>query len=157
MYAEVLKKNVSIAPEVLARKDMVTFRSGSAQSAAQIEAAAVLLLKSYGVAVIDLDGLVRVVPDNASLGNLPEIRRGAALPDTPLPLRPIFHLVDLQAVRAIDVTNWIKTLFGERVQAQEDGNRNALLISGTPDNVRAALEAIRMLDQPVMAGGKSVR
>ena len=156
VYAEVLKKNVNIAPEVLARKDMVTFRSGSAQSAAQIEAAAVLLLKSYGVAVIDLDGLVRVVPDNASLGNLPEIRRGAALPDTPLPLRPIFHLVDLQAVRAIDVTNWIKTLFGERVQAQEDGNRNALLISGTPDNVRAALEAIRMLDQPVLAGGRSV-
>ena len=155
VFAEVLKKNVNIAPEVLARKDMVTFRSGSAQSAAQIEAAAVLLLKSYGVAAIDLDGLVRVVPDNASLGNLPEIRRGAALPDTPLPLRPIFHLVDLQAVRAIDVTNWIKTLFGERVQAQEDGNRNALLISGTPDNVRAALEAIRMLDQPVLAGGRS--
>ncbi len=156
VFADILKKNVNIDPEVLARKDVVTFRSGSAQTAGQIEAAAVLLLKSYGVAAIDLDGLVRVVPDNASLGNLPEIRRGAALPDTPLPLRPIFHLVDLQAVRAIDVTNWLKTLFGERVRAQEDTNRNAMLISGTPDNVRAALEAIRMLDQPVMSGGRSV-
>ena len=156
VYAEVLKKNVNIAPEVLARKDVVTFRSGSAQTAAQIEVAAGLLLKSYGVAAIDLDGLVRIVPDNANLGNLPEIRRGAALPDTPLPLRPIFHLVDLQAVRSTDVMNWLKTLFGERVRAQEDAPRNALLISGTPDNVRAALEAIRMLDQPVMAGGKSL-
>lgn len=156
VYAEVLKKNVNIAPEVLARKDVVTFRSGSAQTAAQIEVAAGLLLKSYGVAAIDLDGLVRVVPDNADLGNLPEIRRGAAMPDTPLPLRPIFHLVDLQAVRSNDVMNWLKTLFGERVRAQEDAPRNALLISGTPDNVRAALEAIRMLDQPVMAGGKSL-
>lgn len=156
VYAEVLKKNVNIAPEVLARKDVVTFRSGSAQTPAQIEVAAALLLKSYGVAAIDLDGLVRVVPDNANLGNLPEIRRGAALPDTPLPLRPIFHLVDLQAVRSSDVVNWLRTLFGERVRAQEDAPRNALLISGTPDNVRAALEAIRMLDQPVMAGGKSL-
>ena len=156
VYAEVLKKNVNIAPEVLARKDVVTFRSGSAQTAAQIEVAAGLLLKSYGVAAIDLDGLVRIVPDNANLGNLPEIRRGAALPDTPLPLRPIFHLVDLQAVRSTDVMNWLKTLFGERVRAQDDAPRNALLISGTPDNVRAALEAIRMLDQPVMAGGKSL-
>ena len=156
VFADILKKNVSIAPEVLARKDIVTFRSGSTQSAAQLETAAILLLKSYGVAAIDFDGLVRVVPDNASLGSLPEIRRGAAMPDTPLPLRPIFHLVELQAVRAIDVTNWIKTLFGERVQAQEDSNRNSLLISGTPDNVRAALEAIRMLDQPVMSGGRSV-
>jgi general secretion pathway protein D len=156
VFADLLKKNVNIATEVSARRDMVTFRSGSAQTAAQIEAAAVLLLKSYGIAAIDLDGLVRIVPDNANLGNLPELRRGAALPDTPLPLRPIFHLVELQAVRTTDVTSWMRTLFGERVRAQEDAPRNAVLISGTPDNVRAALEAIRMLDQPVMAGGKSL-
>ena len=156
VFADVLKKNVNIDPQVLARRDLVTFRSGSPQTAAQLEAAAVLLLKSYGVAAIDLGGLVRVVPDNASLGNLPEIRRGAALPDTPLPLRPIFYLVELQAVRHLDVMNWLSTLFGDRVRAQEDPARNALLISGTPDNVQAALEAIRMLDQPVMAGGQSL-
>jgi general secretion pathway protein D len=156
VFADVLKKNVNIDPQVLARRDLVTFRSGSPQTAAQLEAAAVLLLKSYGVAAIDLEGLVRVVPDNANLGNLPEIRRGAALPDTPLPLRPIFYLVELQAVRHLDVMNWLRTLFGERVRAQEDPSRNALLISGTPDNVRAALEAIRMLDQPMLAGGQSL-
>ncbi len=156
VFADVLKKNVSIDPQVVARKDLVTFRSGQPQSAAQVEAAAVLLLKSYGVAVLDLGGLVRVVPDNAALGNLPEIRRGAALPDTPQALRPVFHLVDLKAVRHLDVINWLRTMFGERVRAQEDANRNALLISGTPDNVQAALEAIRMLDQPVLAGGQSL-
>ena len=156
VFADVLKKNVNIDPQVLARRDLVTFRSGSPQTAAQLETAAILLLKSYGVAAIDLGGLVRVVPDNASLGNLPEIRRGAALPDTPLPLRPIFYLVELQAVRHLDVMNWLRTLFGERIRAQEDPTRNALLVSGTPDNVQAALEAIRMLDQPVMAGGQSL-
>jgi general secretion pathway protein D len=156
VFADLLKKNVNISSEVLSRRDLVTFRSGAAQSAGQVEAAAVLLLKSYGVAVIDLDGLVRIVPDNASLGNLPEIRRGAALPDTPLPLRPIFHLVDLQAVRTGDVMNWLRTMFGDRVRAQEDAPRNAVLISGTPDNVRAALEAIRRLDTPVLSGGRSL-
>ncbi len=155
VFAEVLKKNVNIDPQVLARPDLVTFRSGSPQTAAQLESAAILLLKSYGVAAIDLGGLVRVVPDNANFGNLPEIRRGAALPDTPLPLRPIFYLVDLQSVRHLDVINWLRTMFGDRVRAQEDPTRNALLISGTPDNVQAALEAIRTLDQPVMAGGQS--
>lgn len=156
VFAEVAKKNVSIDPQILARRDLVTFRSGSSQSVAQLEGAAVLLLKSYGVAAIDYGGLVRVVPDNANLGNLPEIRRGAALPDTPLPLRPIFYLIELQAVRHLDVMNWLRTLFGDRIRAQEDPTRNALLISGTPDNVQAALEAIRMLDQPVMAGGQSL-
>lgn len=156
VFADVLKKNVSIDPQVVARKDLVTFRSGNPQSPAQLEAAATLLLKSFGVAALDLGGLVRVVPDNAALGTLPEIRRGAALPETPLPLRPIFHLIELQAVRHVDVMNWLRTLFGERVRAQEDASRNALLISGTPDNVQAALEAIRMLDQPVLAGGQSL-
>ncbi|MDP2006314.1 MAG: secretin N-terminal domain-containing protein [Rubrivivax sp.] len=154
-FAEVLKKSLSIDPQVLARRDLVTFRSGQGQTAAQIETAVRLLLKSYGVAAIDVGGLVRVVPDNAALGNMPEIRRGAALPETPLPLRPIFHLVELQAVRQIDVTNWLRTLFGDRVKVQEDPSRNALLLSGTPDNLRAALEAIAVLDQPLMSGRAS--
>lgn len=156
IFAEVLKKNVNIDPQVLARKDLVTFRSGGKQERDQIEAAAKLLLKSYGIAALDLGGLVRVLPDSANLGNLPEIRRGAALPETPLPLRPIFYLVDLKAVRQTEITAFLRTLFGERVKVQEDAIRNALLISGTPDNVEAALEAIRVLDQPTLIGGRSL-
>jgi general secretion pathway protein D len=155
VFADILKKNVNIDPQVLARKDLVTFRSGSAQTAAQLENAAKLLLKSYGVVALDLGGLVRVVPDNANVGSLPEIRRGQAMPDTPLPLRPIFHLVDLRSVRNTEVASWLKTMFGDRIKAQEDTARNAMLLSGTPDVMEAALEAIRVLDQPALAGVNS--
>lgn len=155
VFADILKRNVNVDPQVLARRDLVTFRSGATQDAGQIERAAQLLLKSYGVAAVDLGGLVRIVPDSASLGHLPEIVRGAALPDTPLPLRPVFQLVELQAVRQIDVVGWLRTLFGDRIKAHEDATRNALLISGTPDNLRAALDAIRVLDQPVLSGVQS--
>ena len=155
VYAEVLRRNVSIDPQILARRDLVTFRSGQGQTAAQIEAAVKLLLNSYGITAMDVGGLVRVVPDSANLRQMPEIRRGAALPDTPIPLRPIFHLIELQAVRQTDVANWLRTLFGDRVKVQEDASRNALLISGTPDNVKAALDAIRVLDQPLMSGRSS--
>jgi len=48
-------------------------------------------------------------------------------------------------------------MFGERVRMQEDPVRNALLLSGTPDNLAAAMEAIRVLDQPVMQGRRSGR
>jgi general secretion pathway protein D len=156
VYAEVFKKSVTLDPQVLARKDLVTFRSGDAQSAAQVENAVRLVLKSYGVDAVDVGGVVRVVPDTATFAALPEIRRGSALPETPLPLRPVFQLVDLQAVRQVDVVPWLKTLFGERIKAQEDASRNALLISGTPSNMEAALEALRVLDQPVMSGRKSL-
>lgn len=156
VYVEVLKKNVNIDPQVLAKRDLVTFRSAAGQTNEQIDAAAKLLLKSYGVAALDLGGIVRIVPDNASYGNLPEIRRGAALPDTPQPLRPIFQLVDLKSVRQTDVTSYLRTLFGDRIKVQEDAIRNALLISGTPDNMEAALEAIKVLDQPALIGGRSL-
>ncbi|MCV2423118.1 secretin N-terminal domain-containing protein [Paucibacter sp. DJ2R-2] len=156
LYAEVLKKTVNLHPAVTSRQDLVTFRTGGGQSAEQLELAVRLLLKSYGLSAIEVGGLVRVLPDNAALGDLPSIRYGAARPDTPLPLRPVFHLVQLESVRQTDVTNWLRTMFGERVKVQEDAGRNAVLISGNPDNVKAALEAINALDQPAMKGRASM-
>ena len=59
-------------------------------------------------------------------------------------------------MRQTDVVGWLKTLFSGRIQVQEDIGRNALLLSGTPDNMEAALEAVRTLDQPLMAGRRSI-
>lgn len=157
VYTTVLKKNINIDPKVMERKDLVTLRSGAPQKPGEVESAARLLLKSYGIAVMDIGGLVRIVPDNASLGYLPEIRRGRALPETPLPLRPVFQLVELQAVRNPDVAGWLKNMFGTKVNVLEDSTRNAVLLSGNGDDVMAAMEAIQVLDQPLMKGRQSLR
>jgi len=157
VYADLLKKNVNLDPQVVARKDLVTLRTGELQTRSQVESATRMLLKSYGIAVVELAGMVRIVPDNAALGYLPEIRRGRALPETPLPLRPVFQLVELQVVRNTDVANWIRTMFGDKVKLQEDSGRNAVLMSGNGDDVSAALEAIHVLDQPLMKGRQSIR
>lgn len=157
VYGAILKKNVNIDPAVNARTDLVTIRTGTLQTPTQVADMIRLLLKSYGVAVIDIGGLIRIVPDNANLGYLPEIRRGYALPETPLPMRPIFQLVELQAVRNADVSGWIKTMFGDKVKMQDDQTRNAILLNGQSSDVMAALEAIQVLDQPFMKGRQSVR
>ena len=157
VFAEMLKANVQIDPKVAERRDLVTLRTGGPQTPAQVRQLATMLLKSYGVAVVEVGNVVRVLPDGGLLGYLPEIQRGAALPDAPPALRPSFHLIELGAVRNPDVNNWLKTMFGNRIQVQEDSTRNAVLISGTPDNVAAAMEAVRVLDQPVMHGRSSVR
>ena len=157
VYGTILKRNVNVDPAVVARQDLVTIRTGAPQTATQAAEAARMLLKSYGIAVIDLDNIVRIVPDSAKTGYLPEIRRGRALPDTPLPLRPIFQLVELQAVRNTDIASWIRTMFGDKVHLQEDPNRNAVWLNGQSDDVTAALEAIHVLDQPLMKGRHSVR
>ncbi|GAA5180664.1 type II secretion system protein GspD [Niveibacterium umoris] len=157
VYGEILKRNVNIDQKLLARKDLVTLRSSTPQTPSQVEAAMKLLLKSYGIAVVQIDGLVRILPDDASLGYLPEIQRGAALPDTPIAMRPQFQLVELKAVRNSDIANFIKTMYGDRIKLQEDSQRNAVLLSGTADNLRAAIESIAVLDQPMMRGRGSMR
>ncbi len=157
VYSEILGRPVSIDPKVMERRDLVTFRTPEKQTASQIASAMQLLLKSYGLAAMDVGDLVRVVPDNAQGGNLPELRRGAALPETPEVLRPIFQLVELKAVRNTDVAGWIKNMFGERINMQEDATRNAVLLSGTSDNVAAVIETLRVLDQPLMRGRSSLR
>jgi len=157
VYGTILKRNVSLDPAIVARQDLVTIRTGAPQTATQAADAARMLLKSYGIAVVDLGNIIRIVPDSSKVGYLPEIRRGRALPDTPLPLRPIFQLVELQAVRNTDIAIWIKTMFGDKVNLMEDPNRNAVWLSGQTDDVTAALEAIHVLDQPLMKGRHSVR
>jgi general secretion pathway protein D len=153
VFGQVLKKNFSMDPTLIARTDLVTLRTGQPQTPSQVLETTRLLLKGYGVSVQDLGGdFFRIVPDNNQAGYLPEIRRGRAQPEVPLPMRPVFNLVELTAVRQSEVSNWLKAMFGQRLGVQEDASRNALLISGQPAEITAALEAIQVLDQPLMRG-----
>lgn len=157
VYGEMLGRVVSMDDKVAQRRDLVTFRTPVAQTREQVRDAMALLLKSYGVAVVELGTLVRVIPDAMDSGYLPEIRRGAALPETPPSLRPIFQIVPLGAVRNTEVASWLKSMFKDRLVIQEDAGRNAILLSGLSDTVAAAMQAIQVLDQPVMAGRTSLR
>ncbi len=157
VYGTILKRNFSIDPSLVARKDLISFRTSKAQTPTQVLSTVQLLLKSYGVAVTDVGGFYRIVPDSNTSGFMPEIRRGFALPEAPVALRPIFQLIELKSVRTSDVANWVKQMFGNRVQLQEDPSRNGILLSGNSDDVAAALEAINVLDQPAMRGRVSKR
>ncbi|MDD2914287.1 MAG: secretin N-terminal domain-containing protein [Gallionella sp.] len=158
VYGLILKKNYSVDPQVAGRKDLVTLRASQLQTPAQIENAARLLLKTYGVTVNDLGmGNYRITPDNAQTGYAPEILRGRALPDVPLPLRPIYQMIELKAVRTGELISWLNKLFGSKVSIVEDSAHNTLILSGQPGDVAAVLETIDVLDQPVMMGRKSLR
>lgn len=157
VYADMLGRTVQIDAKVQERRDLVSFRTPPGQSAAQVEAAVQLLLRSFGIAVLDFGSMVRIVPDGPQSGMQPELRRGSALPETPERLRPVFQLVDLEAVRNTEVAGWLRTVMGTRVTVTEDATRNALLLSGTSDAVAAAVDVVRLLDQPVMRGRSSLR
>lgn len=48
---------------------------------------------------------------------------GAALPETPPSLRPIFQIVELGAVRNTEVAGWLKNMFKDRLVIQEDSGQ----------------------------------
>ncbi len=157
VYGTILKANFSVDPQVATRTDLVTLRTSSLQTPSQVRQTARMLLKSYGIAVTDAGNFLRIVPDNTMQGYAPEIRRGRALPETPLPLRPIFQMVELNAVQTNEVAAWLGRMYGPRVTIVEDSVRNALLLIGQSDEVISAMETIGVLDQPRMRGQHSAR
>jgi len=157
VYGKILKVNFNVDAQVAARTDLVTLRTPSLQTPSQVREIARMLLKSYGIAVTDVGSFLRIVPDDKMHGYAPEIRRGRALPETPLPLRPIFQLVELDAVLTNEVSAWLGKMYGQKLAIQEDAARNALMISGQSEDVISALETIRVLDQPRMRGQHSTR
>ncbi len=157
VYANMLKRNINIDPVVMASKELVTLRSGKPMTATNAENSVRLLLKSYGIAVLDFGGLTRIVKETSATGVLPEIRRGRSLPDTPMPLRPVFQIVELQVVNPREITQYLTALIPDKVKVTQDATRPTLLLAGVSDDVAAALEIIQMLDQPQMKGRSSVR
>jgi general secretion pathway protein D len=158
VYGTLLKQNIALDPAIAQRKELVTLRAGKEQSPADVFNTARVLLKTYGVAIVDTGaGLLRAIPDTAIAGYAPEIRRGRAAPEVPLPMRPVYQLLEMQSLRASDVSNTLRTMFKDRITIIDDGLRNALLITGQNDDVLAAMEAIQVLDQPLMRGRASAR
>ncbi|MFO0207378.1 MAG: secretin N-terminal domain-containing protein, partial [Betaproteobacteria bacterium] len=64
---------------------------------------------------------------------------------------------ELQYTRIQDVGNWLRTIFGNRITITDDANRNGFLISGQTDSVATVIEAIQVLDQPLLRGRFSAR
>ncbi len=155
VFGSILKKNFSLDPALMGRTDLVTLRTSKPQTHAQVLETTRMLLKTYGIAVTELGGFYRIAPDSNQSAYAPEIRRGRAEPEVPLPLRPVFNLVEMTSVRNSEVSQWLKAMFGTRVTIQDDSTRNALLLSGQSADVTAALEAIQILDQPLMRGRSS--
>ncbi|MFZ6749293.1 secretin N-terminal domain-containing protein [Undibacterium sp. Ren11W] len=157
VYGGVIKTNYSMDAMVAARTDLVTFHTPRPQTASQMANLARMLLKSYGIAVQDFGGVIRIVPDSASSSYSPQIRRGRAQPDTPMSLRPVFHYVELEAIRVSDFSSLLRTMFGTKIQMQDDLGRNSILLSGQSDDISAAMEVIQVFDQPTMRGQRTKR
>ena len=158
-FGTILGTGFQMEAQVSRMTDLVTLRTPGPQSPQNFYRLATQILRSYGVATEYSSGLVffRRATDTAG-APVPLIVSGRALPDVPISHRPVFQLVELQSVRVNDVTNLLRQAFKtDSLTIQDDINRNAVILSGKPEIVRQALEAIRVFDRPLMRGRSSAR
>ncbi len=157
IYATILKRNISIDPAIQKRTDLVSLKTGVPISGSQLSATAAAVLRSYGVVVLEHDGLVRLVPENSPATGSIELIRSRSQPDVPSRMRPLFQLYELTQANASTAAQWVRTFFQGRVTVSDDTSRNAVLLSGQSDAVAAAIEALEVLDQPYLRGRFSAR
>ena len=158
-FGSILGVSFQIDPAIAKLNDLVTLRTAGPQSPQNFYRLAVQVLRTYGVSTRYEGGRVLFKPA-AKGGDYqpPLVLSGRALPDVPVTHRPIFQLVELQAVRVADVTAWLRVAFKtDDLQVQEDLNRNAVVLYGKPDVVQQAAAAIRVFDRPYMRGRVSAR
>jgi general secretion pathway protein D len=155
VLGDTLHLTFEIDPRIAQRNDLVTLRTGRALPPGEILALARAVLRDYGIDIIFSGNLARVVPNEALMSQSPGIIRGRSSTDVAENMRPIFQYVPLVSIAASDMGSWLQNAFGQKVRVTPA--TGALLLLGLPDDIQAAVQAIRTLDQPRLAGRRSIR
>jgi len=157
IFGTTLGLTYQVDPAVTARTETVTLRTGGPRAPQELFEITQGVLKTYGIRVTRVDDVVRVVTDQGLAAEVPQIIRGRTGAEVPSSMRPVFQVVYLESVSAGDMQNWLVVAFGKRATVTSFPNMGMLLVSGLPDDVRAVIDAIRLLDQPRLAGRQSMK
>jgi len=160
VFANELKLDFQLAPEVANKEDLVTLRVTEPRNRQEIFELARQVLANYGVVIVQQGDLLRFVLGGGKNSPFepPLIVTGSALPSVPSTHRPIFLVRTLNVVSANDAATMLQTVFqGQQLKINQDSRRNAVTLNGTPDLVQSAADVLAMLDRPNMKGRYSLR
>ncbi|HUK11191.1 MAG TPA: secretin N-terminal domain-containing protein [Stellaceae bacterium] len=157
VLGETLHLSFQIDPKVASRSDLVTLRTGGSRSPQELLSITAAVLRNYGIQLVFEKNLVRVRESEALLSESPQIILGRTAPEVSSDLRPIFQIVPLSQVNAQDIAGWLATAYGNKIRFTLSPSNNAIMMLGQPDDIRAAVEAVRLLDQPQFADRRSLR
>lgn len=158
VLGDMLGLTFQLDPAVEQLTELVSLRTSQPQAPAALYQIARQVLGDYGVQMVVQGKIVRlsIAPPGTRV-DPPLVYSGRALPDVPISHRPVFYLMELDAIRSDEALRWLNSIYGDEVKAIESPERNALLVSGPPQKVQQAIEAIRVFDQPYMRGRLSTR
>lgn len=151
--------SLDIDQAIRGREDLVSLRIVEPEPPDRLFTIAVEVLKRYGVRVQDADGVLRFVLSEDAGAEPPLVVTGRALPNVPAGQRPVFVLMPLNVSEPGRIGAHIRALFGGQagLQVAEMPDSSAIMVSGPPASVEAALESIRMLDRVALRDKLSLR
>ena len=154
VFGQELGMSFVISPELRQRSDLVTLRLTEPLSPSRLFSSARQVLREYGIELRETEGLITfALSQERSTREIPLLISGRALPDVPPSHRTIFQLVPLRVMRSPQVIGWLRQAFeGQPLQIAQDGDRNALLLSGSAELIAQALDMMDVLDQPLLHG-----
>ena len=157
VFGEILKVSFEIDSAVLQREQLVALQTTDSLSPSDFLKLVRQVLGNYGVSVVYQNNIFRIVDSAGLRKDIPRIVRSRTMPNVPDDQRPVFFYISLSAIPASLMQSWLNQSLPERLSFQSLPFANGLLILGKPEDIEAARETIAVLDQPAMAGFKSMR
>ena len=152
VFAEQLGMAFHISPGLQGRTDLVTLKLTEPIPPSELFAAARMVLREYGIEIVDKAGILSFVTQADFSGDIPLIISGRAQPEVPVTHRTVFQFVPLKVAAASNVEVILSSIFSHSELAtylQLDGR---LLLRGTGSVVAQAVGVIDVLDQPLLRG-----
>ncbi len=159
VFGELLKVNFDIDSSVAAKEQLVTLRTADPLPPDQFYRVVTEVLSTYGLSVVYTADtkLYRIVEATTMKQDVPRIIRSRALSSVPGDQRPIFFFTPIHNVQNGLLQGWLELALGNRIRFSSVANSNGILLMGRLDDINAALETIEILDQPAMAGNRSLK
>jgi general secretion pathway protein D len=157
VFGELLKVTFEIDNAVAQRDQMVTLRTAEPLNPNEFFQLVTEVLSNYGISVVYSNNVFRIVEAANVKKPIPRIIRSRTSSSVPSDMRPLFFFQPLNSVPQANMNIWLSLIMGDRIQSIALPSANGLVLLGSDDDVRSAVEIIETLDQPYMAGSQSLK
>ena len=152
VFAEQLGMAFHISQGLQDRTDLVTLKLTEPTPPGELFAAARVVLREYGIEIVDKAGILSFVAQADFSGEVPLIISGRAQPEVPITHRPVFQLVPIKVANPANLRSLMASMFRREELAVAPQSDGRLLLRGAGSLVAQAVEVIEVLDQPLLRG-----
>lgn len=157
VFGELLDVTFEIDDAVMQREQLVTIRTAEPLSPDDFYSLTTQVLGNYGIGVAYENNVYRIVENSQVQAEMPRIIRSRAFSNVPGDMRPVFYYATIDNVRVKTMSVWLGLALPNRLQIVSVPFSNALLLLGNPEDIAAAIEIVEILDQPNLAGSRSLK